>query len=229
MTRSRAVRARRWMSAIQDAALVIFVVDITSGVAPLDQEVAKLLARQRKKVLVAANKADHDRARVRPREFETLGFPAFSVSALHGRGVDTLMQSALAELPPPEKYLRKAPSRVAIVGRPNVGKSFLHQSTARKRAGDRVGSARHNAGIASKYLFRSALEIPPRHYMLIDTAGMRKVGKVHGSGGALQRVPRGAEYRARGHRRADAGRGTGPTVQDKKSRQKFSTRKRVAC
>jgi GTP-binding protein len=64
--------------AIQDASVVIFVTDITSGVVPLDQEVARLLRVSGKKVFVAANKADHDKRESGLAEFETLGFPVLS-------------------------------------------------------------------------------------------------------------------------------------------------------
>jgi GTP-binding protein len=211
--------------AIQDAAVVIFVTDITSGVVPLDQEVAKLLRVSGKKVFVAANKADHDKLESGLAEFETLGFPVLPASALHGRGVDTLMQFVLAELPPAEKYSEKGALRVAIVGRPNVGKSsYINQLLGSERVivSEVPGTTRDSIEIP----FSIGAGNSARHYMLIDTAGMRKVGKVHGS------VERFSVFRAeQSIEHADVvvlmlDAEQGPTVQDKKIAAKILDEKK---
>ena len=211
--------------AIQDAAVVIFVVDITSGVVPLDQEVAKLLRASGKKVFVAANKADHDRLDAGLAEFARLGFPVLSVSALHGRGVDTLMQFVLAELPPAGKHFEKGALRVAIVGRPNVGKSsYINKLLGSERVivSEVPGTTRDSIEIP----FAIGAGNSARHYTLIDTAGMRKVGKVHGSVErfSLFRAEQSIEHADVVVLMLDAEQG--PTVQDKKIAAKILEEKK---
>ncbi len=211
--------------AIQDAAVVVFVVDITSGVVPLDQEVAKLLRASGKKVFVAANKADHDRLDSGLPEFAALGFPVLPVSALHGRGVDTLMQFVLAELPPAGQHVEKGALRVAIVGRPNVGKSsFVNKLLGSERVivSEVPGTTRDSIEIP----FTIGEDKSARHYTLIDTAGMRKVGKVHGSVErfSLFRAEQSIEHADVVVLMLDAEQG--PTVQDKKIAAKILDEKK---
>ena len=211
--------------AIQDAAVVIFVVDITSGIVPLDQEVAKLLRASGKKVFVAANKVDHDRLESGLAEFERLGFPVLPVSALHGRGVDTMMQFVLAELPPAERYIEKGALRVAIVGRPNVGKSsYVNKLLGSERVivSEVPGTTRDSIEIP----FTIGTDKSARHYTLIDTAGMRKVGKVHGSVErfSLFRAEQSIEHADVVVLMLDAEQG--PTVQDKKIAAKILDEKK---
>jgi len=201
--------------AIQDACVVILVTDITSGIVPLDKEVARLLRSSGSKVFVAANKADNAGLDGNTTDFEVLGFPVFPVSALHGRGVDTLMSSVIHELPEGQPALAVDGLKVAVVGRPNVGKSSYINRL--------LGSSRV---IVSEIpgTTRDSIEIPfvigegpsARRYRLIDTAGMRKVGKVHSS------VERFSLFRAeQSIERADVvvlmlDAEQGPAVQDKK-------------
>jgi GTPase len=211
--------------AIQDAAVVIFVTDITSGVVPLDQEVAKLLRVSGKKVFVAANKVDHAQRETGLAEFERLGFPVLPVSALHGRGVDTMMQFVLAELPPAEKYFEKGALRVAIVGRPNVGKSsYINKLLGSERVivSEVPGTTRDSIEIP----FAIGAGNSARHYTLIDTAGMRKVGKVHGSVErfSLFRAEQSIEHADVVVLMLDAEQG--PTVQDKKIAAKILDEKK---
>ncbi len=162
--------------AIEDASVVILVVDITRGVIPLDSEVADLLRQSGSKVFVAANKADHDGLDGQAVDFEQFGFPVFSISAMHNRGVYELMSAALGELPPAEEKETKEPLKVAVVGRPNVGKSSYINRLLRN---ERV-IVSNIAGTT-----RDSIEVPfvvgkgeqARHYLLIDTAGLRKSRK----------------------------------------------------
>lgn len=163
--------------AIQDAAVVLLVVDITAGVVPLDVEVARLLHHSGRPVFVAANKADRAELDETAAEFESLGFPVFPVSALHRRGLDPLMEGVARELPDVENVTLANPLKVAIVGRPNVGKSSYINRLLRN---DRV--------IVSNIpgTTRDSIEVPftvgrgdsARHYVLVDTAGIRKQGRV---------------------------------------------------
>jgi GTP-binding protein len=166
--------------AIEDAAVIIFVTDLTAGVLPMDEEVARLLHRADRPVFIAANKADTASRDDAADDFETLGFPIFPVSALHNRGIDVLMEAALPELPPGENRTERNPLRVAVVGRPNSGKSSYIN---RLLKGDRV--------IVSDIpgTTRDSIEIPftigsgpqARHYLLIDTAGVNRRNRKSGA------------------------------------------------
>lgn len=166
--------------AVQDAAAIIFVVDLTAGVVPMDEEVARLLHRADRPVFIAANKADSMMRDDDTDDFESLGFPVFPVSALHNRGVDSLMEAVLPELPAGENRTERNPLRVAIVGRPNAGKSSYINRLLKS---DRV--------IVSEVpgTTRDSIEIPftigsgpqARHYQLIDTAGVNRRNRRSGA------------------------------------------------
>lgn len=166
--------------AVADAAVIIFVTDLTAGMMPMDEEVARLLHRADRPVLIAANKADTARRDDAGYEFDSLGFPVFPVSALHNRGIDDLMEAALPLLPEGEKPEDRDPLRVAVVGRPNSGKSSYIN---RLLKGDRV--------IVSDVpgTTRDSIEIPftigkgpqARHYQLIDTAGVNRRNRKSGA------------------------------------------------
>ncbi len=160
--------------AIADASVIILATDVTDGVTPLDREVAALLRASGRPVLLAANKADHEGLDTQASEFAALGFPVFPVAALHNRGFDALLSAVLERLPPGESPTVENPLRVAIVGKPNAGKSSFVNRVLRS---DRV--------IVSPIpgTTRDSIEIPftigsgpqARHYRLIDTAGLRKL------------------------------------------------------
>lgn len=160
--------------AIQDAAVIVFAVDITAGATPLDRDVAKLLHQSGRPVVVAANKADREELDAQGADFEALGFPVFPVAALHNRGFDALLKAVLRALPAEESATAAHPLRVAIVGKPNAGKSSFINRVLRS---DRV--------IVSDVpgTTRDSIEVPftigsgpqARHYRLIDTAGLRKI------------------------------------------------------
>jgi GTP-binding protein len=160
--------------AISDAAVIIMVTDVTDGITPLDREVATLLRTSGRPVLLAANKADHEGLDAQASEFAALGFPVFPVAALHNRGFDALLDAVLERLPPGESPTAKNPLRVAIVGKPNAGKSSFVNRVLRS---DRVIVA------PTPGTTRDSIEIPfvigrgpqARHYKLIDTAGLRKL------------------------------------------------------
>ncbi len=160
--------------AIADASVIIFATDVTDGVTPLDREVAALLRASGRPVLLAANKADHEGLDAQSAEFASLGFPVFPVAALHNRGFDALLDAVIQRLPPGESPTVENPLRVAIVGKPNAGKSsFINRVL------------RHDRVIVSPIpgTTRDSIEIPftigsgpqARHYRLIDTAGLRKL------------------------------------------------------
>ena len=166
--------------AIADAGLILFVVDITAGLVPLDEEVAQLLHRSGRPVLLLANKADNPHRDDQIIDFDGLGFPAFPVSAIQNRGIEPLLDSITQQLPEIKNLSAENPLRVAIVGRPNAGKSSYINRLLRS---DRV--------IVSDLpgTTRDSIEIPftigsgpsARHYQLIDTAGVQKDTRSRGA------------------------------------------------
>lgn len=180
--------------AIEAAQVIILVVNVQEGVVALDREAAARLRQSGKPVLVAVNKVDTSRAETGALEFSELGFDqVFPVSAIHGEGIDPLLEAAIALLPreipmestedgegaPPVPPLPLA-VKLAIVGRPNVGKSSIINALTRS---DRV--------VVSPIpgTTRDAVDVPlevqtdgvRQSYVLIDTAGMRKTRRVDDS------------------------------------------------
>ena len=164
--------------AIEDAAVVLFVVDITAGILPLDEEVARLLHQSGRPVVLAANKADNEALEVDVDVFRRFGFPVVPVSALHGRGVPELLDDAVKHLAPTAKRAQMDPLKVAVVGRPNVGKSsFINRLLRDDRVivSDVAGTTRDSIEIP----FTRGRGAGGGDYTLIDTAGLRRMGKVH--------------------------------------------------
>ncbi len=166
--------------AIADASFIIFVVDITAGLVPLDEEVARILHQSGRTVFVAANKADNPERDEAVGDFDVLGFPAFPVSAIQNRGFAALMDELVPQLPHEENPTETQPLRVAVVGRPNAGKSSYINRLLKS---DRVIVS------AIPGTTRDSIEIPftigkgetARHYQLIDTAGVQKETRGRGA------------------------------------------------
>jgi GTP-binding protein len=176
--------------AVDAAQVILLVVNVQEGVVPLDREVAQQLRRAGKPVLVVANKADNPEAEAGLADFSQLGFePAFPVSAIHGKGVEPLMRAALARLPAApagEPASARAnpdsepPLKLAIVGRPNVGKSSLLNAltrSARVIVSPVPGTTRDAVDVP----FETEADGVRRRYVLIDTAGLRKTRSVSDS------------------------------------------------
>jgi GTP-binding protein len=166
--------ARQAEAAIAEADVVVFLVDGRTGLAPQDKVIAELLRRSGRPVHLAVNKAEGMNRAVVAAEFHELGLgDPVAISGAHGEGVRELLDLALAPFPDePESEEQHGP-RVAIVGRPNVGKSTLINTLLgedRVIAFDMPGTT------------RDAIEVPferdGRHYTLIDTAGLRRKGRV---------------------------------------------------
>ncbi len=159
--------------AIREADVVILVVDGLIGPHPLDEEVAKLLLQSEKKVIVAVNKIDQASEEFRLHEFHSLAVrDLIAVSAIQGFQIAELLEKALTFIPEEEAVLETAPSkaiRVAIVGRPNVGKSTLLNHLLREER----SIVSPIAGTT-----RDAIDVTITHdgqeYLLIDTAGIRR-------------------------------------------------------
>jgi GTP-binding protein len=171
--------------AIEAALVVILVVNVRDGVVPLDKEVAAKLRRAGKTTLVAVNKADNDRDEIGAAEFSELGFAKiFPVSAIHQRGIDGLMDAALAALPAAAAANADAAAepalKLAVVGRPNVGKSSLINAlthSERVIVSPTPGTTRDAVDVP----FEVETEGVRQKYILIDTAGVRRERRVDNS------------------------------------------------
>jgi GTP-binding protein len=188
--------------AIDAANVILLVVNVQDGIVPLDREVAQRLRESGKPVFVVVNKVDTFREEKNADEFAALGFEKiFPVSAIHGVGIERLMNAATALLPetkavevevaseavpemvlaegkvPAHKSKPSGPLKIAIVGRPNVGKSSIINALTNS---DRV-IVSPIAGTT-----RDSIDVPfvveadgiRQNYILIDTAGMRKARQV---------------------------------------------------
>jgi GTPase len=162
--------------ALAEADLVLCLADGRAGLSPLDKEVAKKLRRTQKPVIWAVNKVDSYKQEEAASDFYALGAERLHfISAAHGYGVRGLMEE-LVELLPPEDEPEEAGTeaiRVALVGRPNVGKSsLLNALTGQPRV---VVS---NVPGTTRDAVDTPLTVGGRDYVLIDTAGIRRQGKV---------------------------------------------------
>jgi len=162
--------------AIQEADLILFLMDGKEGLNPTDIEVATFLRKITKPIFYVVNKIDGERQEENVLDFYRLGVSNLhSISAEHGRGVGDLMEEVLKALPPafPQEEKAEERIRVAIVGRPNVGKSsLLNKLIGRQRA----------VVDAAPGTTRDAIDTPftkdGREYIFIDTAGIRRQSKI---------------------------------------------------
>lgn len=162
--------------AMADAAAVILVVDVLAGMTPDDAEVARLVHKSGRPCYLAINKCDLPRHEKGEDDFASLAFPAYKISAQHNRGIDELMEAVVRELPPKteaELKEERKPLRVAIVGRPNAGKSSFINRLLRS---DRVIVS--NVAGTTRDCVDVPFSIGNRNYTLVDTAGMRHVHKI---------------------------------------------------
>ena len=170
--------AKQTRQAVAEADVVIFVVDVRGGLSSQDHDIARYLRTTHKKVLMAANKAEGMTESPLLGEFFELGIGApHPVSAAHGQGIRSLLEAALEDFPEdadnPADLAPDAPIRLAVAGRPNVGKSTLINAwlgEERLVAFDMPGTT------------RDAIHVPferdGRKFELNDTAGLRRKGKV---------------------------------------------------
>lgn len=186
--------------AIESAHVIILVVNVQEGVVPLDREVAQRLRKSGKTVLVAVNKVDTQKVEPQTHEFAALGFEKiFPVTAIHGEGIENMMDAAVRLLPEvssplsvvssgdsaddpgatdPAPLTTDSPLKLAIVGRPNVGKSSIINALTKS---DRVivspipGTTRDAVDVP----FEVETEGVRQKYVLIDTAGIRKTRRVN--------------------------------------------------
>lgn len=187
--------------AIEAAHVIILVVNVQEGIVPLDREVAQRLRKSGKPVIVAVNKVDTEKVEPQSLEFLRLGFEKiFPVTAIHGEGIDNLMTAAVRLLPAftPDRLEPDAettptedgkvpagrksdePLKLAIVGRPNVGKSSIINALTKSErviVSPIAGTTRDAVDVP----FEVETEGIRQNYVLIDTAGIRKTRSVNDS------------------------------------------------
>jgi GTP-binding protein len=160
--------------AIAEADVIIFMVDIRDGVVPSDLEIAEMLRSSSKPIVLVANKADNPRLESEAVEFYQLGLgEPFALSAYHGRGTAELLDRVISLLPPPSAVEAEAEiMKLAIVGRPNVGKStLLNALLGEERAiVDEAPGTTHDA-------VNTLLDFDGQSVLVIDTAGIRRRGR----------------------------------------------------
>jgi len=168
---------RQVLIAVEEADLVLLVVDAREGATALDLEIARVLRRTGKPVVLAASKVESADQGGGLADFYRLGFgDPVPVSGEHGRGVAELLETLRARAPVPAAAVSRAgvPVHVAVIGRPNVGKSSLLNAM--------VGAERvlvHEAPGTTRDAVDTTLIYAGRTYVLVDTAGIRRKGRVH--------------------------------------------------
>lgn len=168
--------------AIETADLVVFVVDGREGLVSGDEEIAGALRKVNAPVLIAVNKTDDRRGKGRSVEFYGLGFePVVEIAAEHGEGVGDLLDEIIARFPEGQRDVpipaREPEIKVAIVGRPNVGKSSLLNRLLKEErsiVSDMPGTTRDTVDAVLKWQKRT--------FRILDTAGIRRAGRVARSG-----------------------------------------------
>jgi GTPase len=166
---------RQVLAAVEEADLVLFVVDARAGLTTLDSEIARSLRRSARPVVLVANKVDAGGMETALAELYRLGFgEPVPVSAEHGRGVAEMLEVVRARAPRDSApFAPPGAVRLAVIGRPNVGKSSLVNAM--------IGTERvlvHESPGTTRDAVDTAFEYAGRPYVLVDTAGIRRKGRV---------------------------------------------------
>src|SRR5438105_3872690 len=170
---SRAAMEAQTRVAVEEAQVIVLMLDVREGLTPIDRDIAEMLRRSGVPVMVAANKADDPRQQYFRHELLELGFPeVVPISGQHGIGIDDLLDAVIEVLPPPEEgggTEEEATARLAIMGRPNVGKSsLLNQLLGDERSlvSEQPGTTRDPVD--------TVLSFDGLPVVLVDTAGIRR-------------------------------------------------------
>jgi len=160
--------------AIEEADLIIFMVDVTCGIHEMDTSVSSMLRRVDKKVMLVVNKVDNGERLLDATEFYNLGLgDYFPLSSMNGSGTGELLDEVVKNLPAEEPAIMPELPRIAIVGRPNVGKSSLVNSLL----GEERNIVTAVAGTTRDSIYTRYNKFQ-HDFLLVDTAGLRKKGKV---------------------------------------------------
>jgi GTP-binding protein len=160
--------------AMGEADVIVFLTDVLEGVMPGDEEIAQILRRSEKPVFLAVNKADNERRRLEALEFYGLGLgEPWPISALHGAGSGDLLDEIVAAFSMEEEGEEVEAVKIAIVGRPNVGKSsLLNKLLGQERA------IVHEEPGTTRDAIDTVMEWGGEPLVLIDTAGIRRRGRI---------------------------------------------------
>jgi GTP-binding protein len=162
------------MLAIEESDLIMFMVDVTCGIHEMDTSVASMLRRVDKKVMLVVNKVDNGERLLDATEFYNLGLgDYFPLSSMNGSGTGELLDEVVKNLPVEEPQIMPELPRIAIVGRPNVGKSSLVNSLL----GEERNIVTPVAGTTRDSIYTRYNKFQ-HDFLLVDTAGLRKKGKV---------------------------------------------------
>jgi GTPase len=160
--------------AIEEADVILFMTDVTCGIHELDESVSNMLRRVNKKVLLVVNKVDNHERLIEANEFYALGLgDYFPVSSISGSGSGELLDAIVKSLPDEQNEPEPDIPRIAIVGRPNVGKSSLVNSFL----GEERNIVTPIAGTTRDSIYTRYNKFN-HDFLLVDTAGLRKKGKV---------------------------------------------------
>lgn len=161
--------------AIDEANIILFVVDVTSGITDLDMDVARVLRKSKKKVLLVINKVDNALRVNDAMEFFGLGLgDYYMISSINGSGTGEMLDEVCVHLEPEEEEEENSLPRFAIVGRPNVGKSSLLNAWV----GEEKNIVTNISGTTRDSL-DTRYNLYGHDFVLVDTAGVRKKSKVH--------------------------------------------------
>ena len=161
--------------AVEESNLIIFLVDVTTGITDLDEAVADLLRKANKPVIVVVNKVDNNQRQAESAEFYRLGLgEIYCISAVNGSGTGDMLDEVLKKLPEQAPQEKKDIPALAIVGKPNVGKSSFINAIL----GEDRNIVTSEAG-TTRDAVNTHYNLFGFDFALIDTAGIRKRGKVH--------------------------------------------------
>lgn len=160
--------------AIDEAEVIVYLTDARDGITPVDREIADELRRTKKPIVLVVNKADNEQLKLLANEFYelNLGEP-YDISAYHGLGINTVLDKVCENFPPNIDDKEEENLKIAIVGRPNVGKSsILNALTGTERM------IVHNSSGTTRDSIDSYFTYYGKTYILIDTAGIRRRARV---------------------------------------------------